>query len=239
MIDNKNENKVTKNIVQKHIEGNQIICSVDLEGIYLPFKKYLIDFKDDKLYGAFISNVERLVRTSKFYKQYLAYLHNDMEINRCAFFSNITDEDAGVEFHHGPIFNLYNYCDIVTRSMLEDKDCKGITSFDVADKVMELHTRNLVSLVPLSTRVHKAAHNNKRIGKDAFLGPQFIDIRSSFGDFFGFIREYNESLSSVEINMIFNYYKEFEKHIIKGDDNDFYFDQFVKIFKYKDFSQKS
>lgn len=221
----------TKSLVVKSVDANKIICSFDYSDLYLPFRKTILDFRDPKVYTQFIESVEKLVRTSKFYKAYLAYLHNDVGINACAFFSNIKDDDADIEFHHGPIFNLYNYCDIVTRKLLESDNNQGITTFDVAEEVLVLHHRNLVSLVPLSKSVHKTAHNTRKIDKKYTIFPHFIDIRSSFGNFFKFITEYRDTLNSIEINMIFQYYNEFKDRIIDGNDKDFYFDNFIRIFK--------
>lgn len=218
------------NIMTKSVNGNKIICNIDYDKIYLPFRKFQIDFKDDNVYNQFISSVEKEVRNSKIYKAYLSYLINDVGIDWCSYFGNIRADFASIEFHHGPIFNLYDYCNIVTRKMLESKECSGITTFDVSDEVLRLHHRNMISLVPLSKSVHKTAHNYKYSKKNIVKSPQFIDIRTSFGDFFKFVKEYNESLTSYEINKIFSYFKDFERHVVRNENSENYFDNFIQIF---------
>lgn len=228
-------NKIAKKTIgmalSKKIDGNTIITTVDFDGIYLPFRKFEVDFKDESSYNVFITSVEKLVRCSKIYSAYLAYLINDVGIDWCSYFGNVKIDDAKIEFHHGPIFNLYDYCNIMARKMLSETKT-GITTFDVADEVLRLHKKNLVSLVSLSESVHKAAHNRKYTGKELMIGPHFVDIRSSFGNFRKFITEFNESLTSYEISKIFAYYRDYERHLSEGD-KDKYFEPIIQIFTHK------
>ena len=68
--------------------------------------------------------------------------------------SNIT-EDANIEFHHYP-FTLYDIVDIVLCNYLIKG--KPITSFYIAEEVLDLHFKMKIGIVPLTTTNHELAH---------------------------------------------------------------------------------
>ena len=74
---------------------------------------YFEDFYDDKIVKKFIKNVEKLIRTSKEYKNYIENLRtNVLALNHDSILGNITTADVDLEFHHYP-FTLYETVEVV------------------------------------------------------------------------------------------------------------------------------
>lgn len=176
----------------------------------IPFYKdvdYMFSLENEV---AFIKAVERMVRTSKYYSRYIAHLKVDLGLNFCQVKGNIAeDEDAGVtdliEMHHGPIFTLFDVVSIILNYMLA-KDMK-ITTFSVANKVIEEHFKHRVQTVMLCETVHQLVHDNK----------VFLNYRQGFGDLYSFLEIYYEGLDEIMVNKIIDYIEKCKKY----DSNDF------------------
>ena len=176
----------------------------------IPFYKdvdYMFSLENEV---AFIKAVERMVRTSKYYSRYIAHLKVDLGLNFCQVKGNIAeDEDAGVtdliEMHHGPIFTLFDVVSIILNYMLA-KDMK-ITTFSVANKVIEEHFKHRVQTVMLCETVHQLVHDNK----------VFLNYRQGFGDLYSFLEIYYEGLDEIMVNKIIDYIDKCKKY----DSNDF------------------
>ena len=176
----------------------------------IPFYKdvdYMFSLENEV---AFIKAVERMVRTSKYYSRYIAHLKVDLGLNFCQVKGNISeDEDAGVtdliEMHHGPIFTLFDVVSIILNYMLT-KDMK-ITTFSVANKVIEEHFKHRVQTVMLCETVHQLVHDNK----------VFLNYRQGFGDLYSFLEIYYEGLDEIMVNKIIDYIDKCKKY----DSNDF------------------
>jgi hypothetical protein len=186
--------------------------TIDSEESYyeIPFYKdadYMFSLENEV---AFIKAVERMVRTSKYYSRYIAHLKVDLGLNFCQVKGNISeDEDAGVkdliEMHHGPIFTLFDVTSIILNYML----IKGmkITTFSVANKVIEEHFKHRVQTVMLCETVHQLVHDNK----------VFLNYRQGFGDLYSFLEIYYEGLDEIMVNKIIDYIEKCKKY----DSNDF------------------
>lgn len=122
--------------------------------MYYKDKEY---FSDDVLYSRFVKNVETMVRTSKEYAAFISYIKNILGINFCQVFSKIYDTDATVEMHHGPIFTLYDIVSIIVNWFLAQN--RKITTFRVANKVIEEHFELRVQVIMMSITPHEAVHN--------------------------------------------------------------------------------
>ena len=176
----------------------------------IPFYKdvdYMFSLENEV---AFIKAVERMVRTSKYYSRYIAHLKVDLGLNFCQVKGNISeDEDVGVtdliEMHHGPIFTLFDVVSIILNYMLA-KDMK-ITTFSVANKVIEEHFKHRVQTVMLCETVHQLVHDNK----------VFLNYRQGFGDLYSFLEIYYEGLDEIMVNKIIDYIEKCKKY----DSNDF------------------
>ena len=176
----------------------------------IPFYKdadYMFSLENEVV---FIKDVERMVITSKYYSRYIAHLKVDLGLNFCQVKGNISeDEDAGVkdliETHHGPIFTLFDVVSIILNYML----IKGmkITTFSVANRVIEEHFKHRVQTVMLCETVHQLVHDNK----------VFLNYRQGFGDLYSFLEIYYEGLDEIMVNKIIDYIDKCKKY----DSNDF------------------
>ena len=208
MKDNKPkiENKMV-NIVSKMTKNGNITVSIEgTQYYYLPFDKSPIDFSDPKIREKFIKSVEQRVRTSKLYKAYVAYLKVDCGMENCAVFGNVSSTEKSktkIEMHHGPVFTLYDYVDIVLTKFFVEK--KEVNSFDVAAEVLDLHRRKLVQTVMLSESVHKTMDDPKHA--------PFLSLDMCFGDLYGFCKEYGSYFSPTHRNNLKRYLNSYKYNL--------------------------
>lgn len=133
-------------------------------------------FHSEKEFDKFIKCVERLVRYSQEYKEWVAYIIETLGQDRCALTSELIGE-CKIEIHHHPI-NLYTICKAVTT----DKMQKGhmFCSYDIATAVIELHFNNKIGYVPLLGDLHEKYHNG-------FLS---LPIELVHGDYLNVLKNY-------------------------------------------------
>ena len=134
-------------------------------------------------YVNFVKGIEKAVRGNDRYKKYISYLKKEVKLNRCQVLKNITDEDADIEMHHGPIFTLFDICAIVLEYFVIKK--WKISTFRVADVVLDEHQKNRIQVVMVSTTVHQEIHN----------GDIFIHYHQAWGDMTAFIKQYGIAMS--------------------------------------------
>ena len=128
-----------------------------------------------------IGEVERIVRSSREYRNYIRFLRNEVRQSECALMSNITSEDAGIELHHHPL-TLFEVVDVI---MGHVEYAGGQASkIGVAEIVCRLHYENRIGLVPLSRTAHEMAH----------AGMVRIPLQCVFGDYLSFVQEYAAGL---------------------------------------------
>lgn len=176
----------------------------------IPFYKdpdYMFSLENEV---AFIKAVERMVRSSKYYSRYIAHLKVDLGLNFCQVKGNIMeDEETGVtdllEMHHGPIFTLFDVVSIIVNYMLIHN--MKITTFSVANRVMEEHFKHRVQTVMLCETVHQLVHDNK----------VFLNYRQGFGDLYSFLETYYEGLDEIQIEKIKDYIEKCKRY----DSNEF------------------
>ena len=112
-------------------------------------------FDDDKEFSKFIHNIERLLRSSTEYKDWVRYVKDVLGYSACA----ITDEKAAeltIEIHHHPI-NLYTICKGVVTSYINKE--KEFCSYDIALECINLHYKNQIGYIPLIASIHEKYHN--------------------------------------------------------------------------------
>lgn len=137
-----------------------------------------------------IKTVERIVRSSTEYRQYIQYLKSEIDMSCCSFFHNVNkDSKVGIEIHHEP-FTLFDITHIVISSFLS-RD-KAPNPLEIAEEVMLLHYRNMVGLIPLSTTVHGLVHD----------GRLMIPLQCVYGDYMSFIEEYYDSIPDDVMNAL-------------------------------------
>lgn len=169
-------------------EGDpQVIADSQFFGIQFNANSTLMDDSDEvKL----VKVAEKLVRKSFEYSHYLGYLKNDLGMTMCSVMPQVNAEFASLEMHHYP-FTLFELCLIVLKKQqVNDED---ITSFSIADEVLELHYQHRVGLVPLSKTVHDLVH----------AGKIFIRLQQVFGDILSFTKEYKDYIPEDTIVQLF------------------------------------
>ena len=146
--------------------------------------EYEVSFDTEKDKRKFIERVKRIVRSSKEYKDYIRYLKENMDMNKCAFFSNIKhtkENKVQIEIHHDP-FTL----DDLVRIVIEKQMAEGnpLNDLDIADEVMELHYNDMVGLIPLSKTIHEVIHSDAQ--------KIILPLNLCYGNYKAFVDEYQD-----------------------------------------------
>lgn len=136
----------------------------------------IINNEKDK--SKFIKRCEKIIRATQEYRDYINFLKEHVDMDRCAFFQNVSIADTKrvkIEIHHEP-FTLYDYVAVVVDRFLAE----GLPLNDllIADEIMELHYNNKVGLIPLSKTIHEVIHNSNKI---------VIPLNMVYGDYAGFL----------------------------------------------------
>ena len=147
--------------------------------------EYSVILNTDKDREKFIKRIEHIIRSSLEYRDYIAYLKENVNMTKCAFFQNVENSQGSrvrIEIHHEPL-TLFDIVSVVLNKFIEE----GIPLDDlyIADEVMDLHYKNMVGLIPLSKSLHQIVHNSNDI---------IIPLSLVFGDYKGFIHEYEDYL---------------------------------------------
>lgn len=140
-------------------------------------RTYLIVNDKDRV--KLIKSVERIVRSSLEYKQYIKFLKEEIDMTCCSFFENVNNDTPRVklEVHHEP-FTLFDITAIVLSRFLNNEE--PINPLKISEEVMLLHYRNMVGLIPLSSTVHGLVHDGRIV----------IPLQCVYGDYMSFIDEY-------------------------------------------------
>ena len=139
----------------------------------------LSDAKDREKY---FKDIERIVRNSFEYREYVSYLRDYMDMNKCSFFENVNNIESyniKIHLHHSPI-TLYEIVVIVFNKRLYYKE--SLDAEAVAKEVMYVHYCLLIGLIPLCETVHELVHNE-------YL---FVPNSSVLGNYKDFIELYKD-----------------------------------------------
>ena len=190
-------------------DGTPIIDS-DSSTYYIPFDKPNEYFDSYENKVKFIKECEAQVRRHPFYKVYISYLNNVVGMKTCQVLPNIEADPKGkvtTEMHHGPMFTLFDTCEIILNHLIVNND-PNITTFKVSKICIEEHRLNHVRVMFLTKTIHQAVHNDDIM----------LNYNMGFGDTAEFIRIYHDGLDRSMIKRI-NAYIEWSK---KNDsfDND-------------------
>lgn len=150
------------------------------------------DLDDEKSFKTYISDIEKEVRGSFEYRQFINYLRNFMDMSQCAFLEKAHNRetfDIKIEIHHYP-FTLYDICNIVYNKREYYHESLEVEM--VAKEIMELHYKLIIGLVPLSETVHKLVHNARL----------FIPITNVLGRYDLFMLYYDPFISAEMKDMI-------------------------------------
>lgn len=152
---------------------------------YSYFDAEVYDFADEKDFGVFMRDLERLVRQSFEYRWLISYLKNTEGMDQCSFLENVSSRDntkVKIEIHHSPL-TLFDICLAVFRKRQAKGESLNIS--DIAYEVMWLHYIGWVGLIPLSSTVHELVHNNYIfVPTDKVRGDyhQFINVYYNYID---------------------------------------------------------
>lgn len=148
--------------------------------------------EDEKKREKFIKNIERYIRRSLEYREYISFLKEEINMNSCLFYDQIDRNEHGnirLEIHHDP-FTLFDICEIVIMKRINNGE--EIFPFMIAEEVMKLHFMGLVGLVPLSLTCHKLVHK----------GELFIPLTSIYGNLKEFVDRYKDGMSMDHFNIL-------------------------------------
>lgn len=154
-------------------------------------------------YERYVKHIEAIVRGDDRYTSYIAKLKQG-GLTRCAVLGNLPTDDPKikVEMHHGPIFNLFDYCDIVLKASLNRGE-DTLTSFDIADRILIEHEMDNIMIVMLSKPVHMEGAHNKKSNKGLFVG-----IEATFGRLDRFIDRWADGMEREHEQYIDKYINE-------------------------------
>lgn len=143
--------------------------------------QYYVNIEKPKDRKKFIERIEKNVRSSMEYRDYIRFLKEHIGLDSCIFFQNVSSSNkkhVRIELHHEP-FTLYDIVSVVVKKFEEE----GIPLNDlaIADEVMELHYANKVGLVPLSKTAHEIIHKSSKL---------MIPLNMVYGSYSEFIEEY-------------------------------------------------
>lgn len=168
------------NIIYEREDGNATVDSPE-SMFKLQFEKTAEYMSNLESRNRFIKKTEQLVRRNDRYSKYIYELKTKKGLNHCQVLSHLTDKDCTIEMHHGPIFTLYDICDIMIDHFLR----KGweITTYDIADKVLDEHWANRIQVVMLSISIHQDVHDREI----------FISTDQAWGNLTEFLKRYKLS----------------------------------------------
>lgn len=139
-----------------YLDGETTIIDIP-EMPYFEQEQY--DLMDEKDFKHYISDLERIVRTSFEYRTLISYLKNTEGMDVCSFLENVSSRDnkkVSIELHHSPL-TLFDICLTVFRKRQANHEDININA--VAEEVIWLHYAGWVGLIPLSATVHEMVHN--------------------------------------------------------------------------------
>ena len=146
--------------------------------------EYFVNINKSKDRDKFVKRIERIVRGSMEYKDYIKFLKEHIGLDSCIFFQKVTNGNKNkqkrisIEIHHEP-FTLYDIVNVVVQKYIDE----GLPLNDllIADEVMELHYANKVGLVPLSKTAHQVVHNSVKL---------IVPLNMCYGTYSEFLEEY-------------------------------------------------
>lgn len=143
-------------------------------------------FKNNKERYKYCVLVKNMIRKSKEYREYIAFLKKHMHMDKCVVFKNLNTENKrySIELHHTP-FTLAEIINVVVskRQALGE----SLNPFLTAEEVMELHYDDKVGLINLSITAHELTESGR-----IFIPLQWIYQRYDL-----FVNEYEEYMDST------------------------------------------
>lgn len=158
---------------------------------------------DYEAYESYVKRIEAIVRDDARYTDYIAKIKAG-GLDHCAVMGNLPTDDPKlkIEMHHGPIFNLFDICDIVLKASLKRGET-DITTFKIADRVLTEHELDNIMVVMLSKPVHMGGAHNKKSSKGIF-----VDAKATWGDLNRFIERWSDGMEPEHWHYVQRYIDE-------------------------------
>lgn len=187
MIKKINNAGTVNNIINiQSVKTKENINLKDMDG-YFYENFFFTDIYDEKKFQRFIKTIEKQIRTSNEYSNYIGFLNNELGLRNCAILGNIEKGDADVEMHHYP-YTLYDIVYVcVSRNILLKKK---FNSFTIIKEVLTDHYNNIIGVVPLAKTVHQLAH----------AGEVFINLSQVYGNLNKFNEKYSFAMTDDMID---------------------------------------
>lgn len=167
----------TTNIInQPYYNGIIVLNEVPL------FDKEEFDIYNEKDFKKYIDEIKKVCRSSFEYKNFVEYLRNYMDMNKCSFFQNVSNKETfniRIELHHCP-FTLHDI--VMTIFNKRNFYHEDLEVEMVAKEVMYIHYFCMVGIIPLAETVHELVHNQIL----------FIPVDNVFGNYEEFINVYGD-----------------------------------------------
>lgn len=131
-------------------DENNVLHLEEIPSIGFDMKYYEYNEKDVKA-------VERIVRNSPEYRDFIYFMKTNLNVNHCSYYEGYSMKNGlTIELHHSP-FTLFNITEaVIAKSMHE----KGYWETQpVAMEVVLLHYNFKVGLTPLNPTLHKLVHS--------------------------------------------------------------------------------
>jgi hypothetical protein len=153
---------------------------------------YTPDISNDKAIDRLIKNIENIVRSSPEYRDYIKFLKENLDMDKCAFFQNVSSHNSKIkiEIHHEPL-TLYDIVQTVLNKYMSN--CEAFDDYIVAEEVMNLHYQGMVGLIPLSVTVHEMVHASDKIK---------IPLHLIYGEYIKFINEYEDYIDDKVLDKL-------------------------------------
>ena len=152
------------------------------------------DLENPKEFEKYIRVIERNIRTSFEYRGMMKYLKENLDMNKCSFYSDtlsLSEEVPAIkiEMHHEPI-TLYDLCIIIynKRSFYHENLSEEL----IEKEVMLLHYKLMVGLIPLSVTAHELVHNK-------YL---FIPADKVYGNYKAFVDMYRDFMLPEQLDVL-------------------------------------
>lgn len=145
---------------------------------------YYLPVNTPKEQNKVILRIEKIIRSSTEYKDYILFLKENFDMNECAFFKGVVHDsehkNVRIEIHHEP-FTLRDYVQTVLTKWIEEGN--PINELYIAEEVMQIHYKNMVGLIPLSRTMHQMAHKSSKCK---------IPLNCCYGNYLKFLQEYED-----------------------------------------------
>ena len=150
------------------------------------------DLSNPKQFKKYINTIERIVRGSFEYRQFVGFLRDYVGMNKCSIYERVTNQDSfkvKIHIHHEPI-TLYDIVIAVYNRRAANRE--PLSEDMVAKEVMYQHYMLRVGLIPLSETVHELVHNQ-------FI---FIPTTAVFGKYWELVDIYHDYMEPETLDTL-------------------------------------